>query len=113
MEWLLVFSLGAAPFGRAAGPSPAPAPEDRWFAVDKAKHLAVSAALQSTAHLVGRANGFDHRRAAWSAATLTMTVGVGKEVWDRHRGRVFSWKDLGADAVGVGTGAVVMRQVAP
>ena len=111
MEWLLVFSLGAAPFGRAA--TPAPTPEDRWFAVDKAKHVVVSAAVQGASHRVLRANGQDYRSATWNAAAVTMTVGVGKELWDRHRGRVFSWKDLGADAAGGAVGAVLIRQLAP
>ena len=110
MEWFLVFSLGAAPFG---APDPAPHPEDRWFGIDKAKHVAVSAALQSATHAVWRANGYDYRSASWNAAAVTMSIGVGKELWDRHRGRYFSWKDLGADAVGAGTGAVLVRQVAP
>lgn len=109
MEFLLAFSLRVAPFG---GP-PRPDPGDRWFGVDKAKHLAVSAAIQSATHLALRANGRDYRTASWDAAALTMTVGVGKELWDRHRGRVFSWRDLGADAVGGGIGAIVMRQTAP
>ncbi|MGA0920674.1 MAG: hypothetical protein ACO327_04840 [Gemmatimonadaceae bacterium] len=111
MEWLLVLSLGTAPFGRAA--DPAPRPEDRWFAVDKAKHLIVSAVLQSASHTVWRANGHDYRSASWNAAAVTMTVGVGKELWDRHRGGVVSWKDLGADAVGGAMGAVLVRQMAP
>jgi len=110
MEWFLAFSLGAAPFGRASDPSPTP--EDRWFAVDKAKHVVVSAAVQGLSHRVFRANGHSYRAAAWNAATLTMTVGVGKELWDRYRGRPFSWKDLGADAVGGATGAVLIRQTA-
>ena len=42
-----------------------------------------------------------------------MTVGAGKELWDRHRGRVLSWKDLGADAAGGAVGAVLIRQLAP
>jgi uncharacterized protein YfiM (DUF2279 family) len=109
MEWLLVFSLGSAPFGG----SPSPDPGDRWFAADKAKHFVVSAAIQSAAHTVWRANGRDYRAAAWQAAAVTMSLGVGKELWDRHQGRPFSWKDLGADAAGTGTGAVLIRQMAP
>lgn len=114
MEWLLIFSLGAAPFGGAPfGGAPSPAPADRWFGIDKAKHFAVSAALQSASHLAWRANGRDYRAASWNAAALTMTVGVGKELWDRQHGRPFSWKDLGADALGGAMGAVAVRQLAP
>ena len=98
---------------RLAFGAPPDRPPDPWFGPDKAKHFVVSAAIQSAAHTVWRANGRDYRAAAWQAAAVTMSVGVGKELWDRHRGRVFSWKDLGADAAGGAVGAVLIRQLAP
>lgn len=105
------FALFVLPFG--GGPSQAPPARDAWFGVDKAKHFAVSAVVQSVGHTVLRANGRDHREAAWTAGALTLVVGVGKEVWDAQQGRIFSWKDLAADGAGGATGAVVMRQVHP
>ena len=60
-----------------------------------------------------RANGHGYRDAAWTAAGFSLSVGVAKEIWDRHEGRYFSFKDLTADAVGTGAGALLMRQVAP
>ena len=112
MGFALAFVFAGFPFGGPPRP-PRPPPADHWFARDKAKHFVVSAVLQGVGHSVLRANGYDYREAAWTAATATLSVGVGKELWDRHRGRVFSWKDLGADALGAGTGAVVMKQAAP
>lgn len=109
------FAFGAGfvvltlPFGGGARQ----APHDPWLGEDKLRHFFVSALVQGTAHTVLRANGHDHREAAWTAGAVTLTVGVGKEVWDARRGRIFSWKDLAADGAGGATGAVVMRQVNP
>jgi putative lipoprotein len=107
MKFALAFVLSGFPFG---GPPREP-PADHWFAADKAKHFLVSAVVQGVGHSVLRANGFAYRDAAWTAGLGTLSVGVGKELWDRHRGRVFSWRDLGADVAGGSMGAVVMRQV--
>ena len=107
MKFALAFVLTGIPFG---GP-PRDDPADRWFGPDKAKHFVVSAVIQSVGHSVLRANGFEYREAAWTAGVATLSVGVGKELWDRYRGRAFSWRDLSADAAGGGTGAIAMRQV--
>ena len=107
MKFALAFVLSGLPFG---GP-PRDAPPDRWFGRDKVKHFVVSAVLQGAGHSVLRANGFEYREAAWTAGFATLTVGVGKELWDRRRGRAFSWRDLSVDALGGGTGAVLVRQV--
>lgn len=107
MRFALAFVLGGIPFG---GP-PERVPEDRWFARDKLYHLTASALIQSVGHAVLRANGREYRDAAWTAGAVTLTVGVGKEAWDRWRGRAFSWRDLAADGVGGGAAAVVVRQV--
>lgn len=105
----IMLLAGSLSFG---GPKREP-PADRWLGRDKAKHFVVSALLQGTTHAVLRANGRDYREASLTAGAVTLGVGVGKEVWDARRGRVFSWKDLAADAAGGGSGAVVMRQVSP
>jgi putative lipoprotein len=104
----LILVAGSLSFG-----GPPRDPPDRWFARDKALHFTASALIQSLGHSVLRANGHGYRDAAWTAAGMTMTVGVAKELWDRNRGRYVSVKDLTADAVGTGAGAVLMRQLAP
>lgn len=109
MNFAVVFVLGSFKFGAP----PERPPEDRWLARDKAKHFVVSAVIQGVGHSVLRANGYDYREAAWTAGAITLTAGVGKELWDRSVGKPLSWKDLGADALGGGTGAVVIRQTAP
>ena len=107
MKFTLVLVLFRAQFG---GPPERP-PEDPWFGRDKAKHFAVSALLQGAGHALGRAAGLDYRDAAWTAAGLTLGVGLGKEFHDRRAGRIFSWRDLTADVAGGGTAAVFVRQL--
>lgn len=104
---ILLFA-GSLSFG-----GPPRRPDDHWFARDKALHFTASALIQSLGHSVLRANGRSYRDASWTAAGLTLGVGVAKELWDRRDGRYFSVKDLTADAAGTGTGAIVMRQIAP
>jgi uncharacterized protein YfiM (DUF2279 family) len=108
MEFGLAFVLFTGSFG---GPQERALPQDRWLARDKALHFAISAVVQGTTHSVLRANGFAYREAAWTAGATTLAVGISKELWDRRAGRIFSWKDLAADGLGGGTGAVLMAQV--
>ncbi len=106
----ILILAGSISFGGPARPQPA---ADRWFARDKAYHFVASAVIQSVGHSVLRANGHRYRDAAWTAGALTLSAGVGKELWDRSQGRVFSVKDLTVDVLGGGAGAVLARQVAP
>lgn len=104
MEFFLAFSL--------LGGSPAPAsPGDHWFGPDKFLHFTVSALLQSVTHSALRSRGLSYSQASRAAAGVTLTVGVGKELWDLHRRDDFSLRDLTWDAIGTGTGAVIVRQL--
>lgn len=78
---------------------------------DKLYHFVGSAVIQGAGHALGRAVGLDYREAAWTAAGVTLTVGLSKELHDRAQGRFFSWRDLAADAAGGGSAAVVVRQI--
>lgn len=86
---------------------------DPWFGRDKLLHFAASAVIQGGAHAVLRANGHDYESASRGAALATLTAGVGKELWDRHRGRDASFRDLAWDGIGGVTGAVAMRRLDP
>jgi len=97
------FQFGAPPERSQEG--------DRWLGVDKAKHFVVSAVIQSAGHSLLRTSGLEYRESSVAAGVLTLSVGVGKELWDRAHGRYFSWKDLTADGFGGSTGAVIVRQV--
>ena len=57
------------------------------------------------------ANGRDYGCASTGAAFVTAAAGIGKELWDRSRGRDASLRDLTWDAVGGVSAAVVIRQV--
>ncbi len=105
----LILLAGSLSFG---GPRREP-PADHWLGRDKLYHFAVSAVIHSTTHSVLRANGRGYRDAAWTAAGVTLSVGVAKESWDRISGRDVSFRDLAADAAGTGTGAILVRQLAP
>ncbi len=108
MRFGYVLLFGSFQFGAPPGRAPE---GDRWFGPDKAKHFAVSAVVQGISHGLVRSAGSDYRTASDVAAVSTLSVGVAKELWDRSRGRHFSWKDLTADVAGGVSGAVVMRQV--
>jgi len=96
----------------AAPDAPArPSGRDPWFGRDKFLHFAASAIIQGGAHAVLRANGHDYGSASRGAALVTLSAGVGKELWDRHRGRDASFRDLAWDGIGGVTGAVAMRRV--
>ena len=99
--------------GRAAAQTErrAPEPRDDWWAEDKAKHLAVSTlwTLSTQYVLVAKAD-WSERNALPVSAASAATVGLAKEVYDRRVGPTayFSWKDLVADAVGIGIGAAIV-----
>jgi len=84
---------------------------DPWIAPDKFDHLLLSAMLSSSAYLQMKVahNGTD--AALVSSVGLTLTLGVGKELYDIiHPGHP-SWKDLAADAMGALLGALVARSL--
>lgn len=107
MKFAFVFVFSGFPFG---GP-PERQPADDWFARDKVLHFTVSALIQGSVHASLRSAGLDYREASVGAGVATLSAGLGKELWDRSRGGAFSWKDLAADGVGGGAGAVLVRQV--
>lgn len=110
MKFAFVLVFGSFQFGAAPEREPDRS-GDRWLGRDKAYHFVASAVIQGAGHSILRATGSDYRQASVGAGVFTLSVGVGKELWDRSQGRYFSWKDLTADAVGGTTGAMVVRQV--
>lgn len=106
MKFFLAFTL-------FAGSHPAPSPADPWFGRDKLLHFTVSAIIQCAAHSAIRSRGASYAQASWGAAAVTASAGIGKELWDQHRKRDFSFRDLAWDGIGGVTGAVAARQIAP
>ncbi len=105
MKFVLVVALWGAP------PQRPPEPRDSWFGRDKMLHCVVSAAVQGATHAALRAGGADYRLASRTAGVVTLTVGIGKELWDRKHGGDPSLKDLAWDGIGGTLGAVSLRQI--
>lgn len=43
----------------------------------------------------------------WSAGSIAILAGIGKELWDREHGGVPSWNDLFWDVIGVIVGVII------
>ncbi|HIE03704.1 MAG TPA: hypothetical protein EYP61_02975 [Candidatus Latescibacteria bacterium] len=78
--------------------------EDRWLSEDKFFHLSFSFGLVGLSYTGARTLDASHGRALVGAASLSLAVGLWKEIRDRG-GEGFSWKDLAADCFGVVLGA--------
>jgi uncharacterized protein YfiM (DUF2279 family) len=77
---------------------------DEWFGPDKKKHFGACFVLAGAGY-AGGALLFDAPAARWlTGAGLAMGAGVGKELYDKQRGGLFSFKDLAWDGVGTVTG---------
>jgi uncharacterized protein YfiM (DUF2279 family) len=84
---LLIFTFPKISWGR----------EDPWWAKDKVQHFALS--YISTNFLRSKYLGEPFNRK--EAFLLTLSLGVGKELWDRFvRKKEFSFKDLCYDLLG-------------
>jgi putative lipoprotein len=79
---------------------------DRWFAMDKFWHFSASFVTVGAAYHLG-ANRIE-LPSPWPTSLAlggTLTLGVSKELCDlAGPSKHFSWKDLVADAAGVGAG---------
>lgn len=63
------------------------------FHEDKLKHIVVSAIIMVALSLV---------LPKWVAAIITLTIGIGKEVYDKVSKKGWAeWKDLVADLIGI------------
>jgi putative lipoprotein len=81
---------------------------DHWFGADKVKHFFMSAFVESVSYSALRAAHVRHDPALIAASTLTLGVGVGKELYDHHSYGLFSVKDLTWDIAGNGAAAAVL-----
>jgi uncharacterized protein YfiM (DUF2279 family) len=79
---------------------------DDWFTSDKPRHFAVCFALTGAGYGAG-ALLFEDPALRWlTGAGLGLGVGVGKELYDKARGKTFSLQDLTWDTAGTVTGLV-------
>ena len=98
---VLVLSLWA-PAGGGGG--------DSWFSADKLKHFFVSAFVQSVSYSALRTARVSHDGALVGASTLTLMVGVGKEIHDDRSGEGFSVRDVAWDAAGAGAATALLSR---
>lgn len=78
--------------------------EDKWTGTDKAKHVAVSCGISIFAYNYYKKNtDFSDSKAKTTAFLTALAIGAVKEFIDDE----FSWKDMGANALGAGVGVVM------
>jgi uncharacterized protein YfiM (DUF2279 family) len=103
MRWLLVFALSAGPQQQAL-------PADHWFALDKWKHFAAGAVIESVGYGIASA-GQGHSASLRIGAGAVVTVGLGRELYDWRVKHHFSVKDLVWDALGGTVAALALHAV--
>jgi uncharacterized protein YfiM (DUF2279 family) len=81
---------------------------DHWFGADKIKHFFLSAFIESVTYSALRASNVRHDPALIAASSLTLGVGVGKEIYDHQSYGHFSVKDLTWDVAGNAAAATVL-----
>lgn len=83
---------------------------DSWVSADKLKHFFISAFVQSVSYSALRTARASHREALVGASTVTLLVGVGKEIHDGHTEEGFSVRDLAWDAAGAGAATTLLSR---
>lgn len=78
---------------------------DPWLSQDKFLHFSVSAAITGYSYY-GAVGKLDmHRGTAKTVSvSLTALIGIGKELYDKKKKGLFSWKDLFWDGAGITVG---------
>ena len=85
-------------------------PPGGWFGADKVKHFLMSALVHSTAFSIARSAGVKRNGAQVAGALSAATIGLGKELHDRRRGKPFSVGDLRWDGVGAASAAALLNR---
>lgn len=87
-------------------------PRDAWLGKDKFDHLLVSAGLvASQFYLLHQEFDWKTAKSRQFAVGSTLAIGLAKEIYDHASRRgTPSWKDLLADAVGIGVAFVLVTK---
>jgi len=94
-------------FGSAFGSA-----KDGWITPDKFEHLLGSAMLSGSGFLALKVTRNDEHQSFVLSVGLVTCLGILKEVYDASDPKQqSSWKDLAADLVGAGLGAVIARSL--
>jgi len=82
---------------------------DKWIAKDKGLHIIHSAcAVGLTYHIYHCELNNNHSGAVKFSVSLTSLAGITKEIFDsKKKPSSSSWRDLVADAIGIGLGVLI------
>lgn len=103
MKWALVLAL-------TAGPPPQAHPADPWFGLDKWKHFAACAVIQSVGYGVASA-GQGHSASLRIGGGAVASIGLARELYDWRAKHHFSVKDLAWDILGGAAAALALHAV--
>ena len=84
---------------------------DPWMGRDKILHASFSALwMLSSQYILVNKGGISEMRALPLSAGGTLTLGIGKEWYDKHYGnsRFFSIRDVAADLLGIGIATLII-----
>jgi len=82
--------------------------DDKWFAADKYKHFLVTTAISAAIASAAKHNGNENCDAALIGFSVTLTIGAGKEIYDKRvRDTFYSYRDMVWDAAGSATGSLL------
>jgi uncharacterized protein YfiM (DUF2279 family) len=84
---------------------------DLWLGSDKFRHFLLSYAVTAFTFASLRSAGIRSDDALAGGIAGAAITGLGKEVYDRRRGGIFSGRDLVADGVGIMTAYFLLREV--
>lgn len=85
---------------------------DEWFALDKIQHFTTSMYLTTTAYYFqNREFRISEKNSKTNSIYISLSFGIGKEIWDLHKDNLFSVKDLIADMAGILTGLIIVNNV--
>jgi uncharacterized protein YfiM (DUF2279 family) len=84
---------------------------DLWLGSDKFRHFLLSYAVTAFTFASLRSAGARSDDALAGGMAGAAVAGLGKEVYDRRRGGIFSGRDLVADAIGITTAYFLLREV--
>jgi putative lipoprotein len=90
-----------------------PAGRDPWFSPDKAKHFFMSAFVQSASFSALRLAGASRTGSLVGASAASLSVGVGKELYDKKFGGDPSLKDLTWDGAGITAASLLLARTEP
>ena len=103
MMWALVVAL------TMTGP-PKPRVTDPWTGLDKWKHFAASAVIESVGYGIASARQ-GHSASLRIGGGAVIVVGVGKELYDWRTKGQFSFKDFAWDLLGGAAAAAALHAV--